>query len=201
MSQGKRHSDGTKRRTSDRKRRGAPEPAPVPVERGFVRKESGELKGSADSIGQFVIMAFDKLAETSLKEFSEQRAGLTADRGFKCHGNAEASFGASYTFEIHGVTPDNPDFATWLGDIEATDGIYFESSADALALTLAERIQTLATRADEEISGQLDAGLLYAFTVGAYVKVTDFEMLIHLRLEQRPPRALPQHRPNNPATS
>jgi hypothetical protein len=202
MSQGKRRPDGSKRRTSQRTAaRPAPEPAPLPVERGFVRKESGELRGSADSISQFVIMAFDKLSESALKEFDEQRSGVSFDRGFKCHGNAEASYNASYVFEIRGVTPEDPNFRTWLDDIEATEGIYFQSSADALPLTFAERIQTLAARAEKEIHEQLDAELLYPFTLGAFVRVTDFEMMIQFRFEQRPPRAFAGNMPNDPATS
>lgn len=200
----KKNPDGSKRRHSKPRAAGdrqAPRSAPRPVAPGYVRKDSGHLTGSTESIGEFFIKAFAKLGDLALQEIDEQKSGEVERRPFHCHGNSEVSFGASYLLEIKGFGSADPEFRAALEDIEATGGVLNLSTLDALPLTFGERIGLLASRAEEEIMRQLDAELLFPFTVGCFVQVTDFELLIEFRIEQREPRAFPGHAANRPDLS
>jgi hypothetical protein len=204
MSQGKKNSDGTKRRTSNRSKSRdgrAPASAPRPVAPGYVRKDEGHMTGASDSIAEFIIDTFSRLGDFALQEVDEQKTGKVGRRPFNSHGDASVDFGATYLFEVKGYGKEDPEFNQLLEDIKATGGVYITTTLDGLPFTVGERIGILASRAEEEITKQLDAELLYAFTTGAFVLVTDFDLLIEFRLEQRPPRALPEFKPNRPDLS
>jgi hypothetical protein len=198
---GKRNSDGTKRRTSNRSKPYTAEAAPRPVAPGYVRKDSGHMHGATDSIAEFVGLTFAKLGELMLTEVREQRAGTVERRPFHCHGNAEVDFGASYLFEIKGQHPEDDDFHAWLEDVRATEGVIKEATLDGLSEMVAERIATLAASVEQIVSTQIEDGLFYPFTTGCFVRVEEADLLIHFRLEQRPPRALPAFKPNRPDLS
>lgn len=109
MTQGKKNPDGSKRRTSKRGASRLPKPADSPLRAGYERLGSEAVRGATDSVGAFVIQAFDKLTEGALEMFDKED-------GFNSHGTAEVAFDAgaefrvSFAFEIHGVPASSPDF-------------------------------------------------------------------------------------------
>lgn len=192
----KRRPDGSKRRTSDRSRAPRlPRPFDAPVAPGYVRTNSGAERGETDSVGAFVTLAFEKLIEGALTMFGKEE-------GFRSHGNAEVAFRAgadyrvSYLFEIHGVPSSTREFVEWREDLKTAGGNCVESSSAGLPFTFAERSQALAERAEEVVHGQLDAELLHPFALVCYVLVTDADLLIRFRVEQRPPRPFEGNAPN-----